>query len=395
MKLDGRGYSPLVLEQIVTAGGAVKSYEVASVLLETLAEVEVSPRHLNNLTCMVGKELATQTEQRTEAYRNAPLPRHPNQPETPMELATVACDGGRMQTRLAEAGPGVHDAHWRETKNAGFFRMKTQSYEVDPHPQLPRCFASREHMSHLLTGVPEEMDFTQPIPSSDPTPDWRPQSLFRTCLSSLSDSESFGLMMAAEADARGMFAARRRAYLGDGQAYNWTIQRKHFPTFEPIVDFIHSLEYLYEASRAIHLQEDAAWNVFQAWAEKTWQGGVDAIVTELRETLAELPEHEQECRDVVTTTLTYLENNRTRMDYPRYRREGLPVSSALIESLIKEINYRVKGTEKFWNDNERGAAILHVRAALLSHDDRLAKCLRQRPGSPYARTRKPPVSTAA
>lgn len=383
-----------MLEQIVTAGGAVKSYEMASILLKKLAEVEVSPRHLNNLTCMVGEELATQTEQRTEAYRNAPLPRQPNQPETPIELAMVACDGGRMQTRLAEAGPGVHDAHWRETKNAGFFRMKTQSHGIDPHPQLPRCFASREHMSHLLTGVPEEMDFNQPVPASDPTPDWRPQSLFRTCLSSLSDSESFGLMMAAEADARGMFAAQRQAYLGDGQAYNWTIQRRHFPTFEPIVDFIHPLEYLYEASRAIHLQEDAAWDIFQAWAEKTWQGGVDAIVTELRETLAELPEQEQERRDAVTTSLTYLENNRTRMDYPRYRREGLPVSSALIESLIKEINYRVKGTEKFWNDNDRGAAILHVRAALLSHGDRLAKYLCQRPGSPYARTRKPPASTA-
>jgi len=323
-----------------------------------LAEVEVSPRHLNNLTCMVGEELAKQTEQQTEAYRNAPLPRQPNQPETPIELATVACDGGRMQTRLAEAGPGVHDAHWRETKNAGFFRMKTQSYEVDPHPQLPRCFASREHMSHLLTGVPEGMDSTEPVTASNRAPDWRPQSLFRTCLSSLCDSEAFGPMMAAEADARGMFAAQRRAYLGDGQAYNWTIQRKHFPTFEPIVDFIHPLEYLYEASRVIHLQEDAAWDVFQAWAENTWQGGVDVVVTELRKRLA-------------------------------------PVSSALIESLIKEINYRVKGTEKFWNDDERGAAILHVRAALLSHDDRLAKHLRQRLGSPYARIRKPPVSVSA
>lgn len=83
------------------------------------------------------------------------------------------------------------------------------------------------------------------------------------------------------------------------------------------------------------------------------------------------------------------------MDYPRYRREGLPVTSALIESLIKEINYRVKGTEKFWNDNERGAAILHVRAALLCHDKRLARHLRQRPGSPYAGPRKSTASTAA
>jgi hypothetical protein len=37
------------------------------------------------------------------------------------------------------------------------------------------------------------------------------------------------------------------------------------------------------------------------------------------------------------------------MNYPDYRRQGLPVSTSMIESLIKEMNYRVKGTEKFWN----------------------------------------------
>jgi hypothetical protein len=40
------------------------------------------------------------------------------------------------------------------------------------------------------------------------------------------------------------------------------------------------------------------------------------------------------------------------MDYPRYRREGLPLNSAHMESLVKEIGYRVKGTEKFWNDGQ-------------------------------------------
>lgn len=93
-------------------------------------------------------------------------------------------------------------------------------------------------------------------------------------------------------------------------------------------------------------------------------------------------------------TLTYLENNQTRMDYPRYRREGLPVTSALIESLVKEVNYRVKGTEKFWNDDLHGEAILYVRAALLSHDNRLRRHLRTRPGSPFARSSVSPASMA-
>jgi hypothetical protein len=36
-----------------------------------------------------------------------------------------------------------------------------------------------------------------------------------------------------------------------------------------------------------------------------------------------------------------------------------------VESLIKEINYRVKGTEKFWDNPEGAEAILQLRAAVL------------------------------
>ena len=57
---------------------------------------------------------------------------------------------------------------------------------------------------------------------------------------------------------------------------------------------------------------------------------------------------------------------------PEYRRQGLPVSSSLVESLIKEMNFRVKGTEKFWNRPEGAENILQIRAA----------ALRRRPAKP-------------
>lgn len=397
LRLDGRAYSPLVLEQIVTAGAAVKSYEAAAILLKQLAEVEVSTRHVNNLTTMVGEELAASVCRQAEAYRDQPLPRKARQPEMPIELACVACDGGRMQTREPGRGRGVHEAHWRETKNAGFFRMKTQSHAEDPHPRLPRCFADRQQMGRLLDclGEPQQALDEEARRDSRSVENWRPEVLFRTCLGSLDDSESFGWKMAAEADARGFFAAKRRAFLGDGQAYNWNIQKRRFPTFEPILDFIHPLEYLYQAAVAIHGNADEAWRAFPSWAETIWQGRVPEVLDQLRSHLDRLPPENQEARATLADTCTYLENNQMRMDYPRYRRVGLPVTSALIESLVKEVNYRVKGTEKFWNDDPRGAAILYVRAALLSHDDRLRQHLRTRPGSPFARSPVSPTSVAA
>ena len=51
-------------------------------------------------------------------------------------------------------------------------------------------------------------------------------------------------------------------------------------------------------------------------------------------------------RRIVSLTLEYIKTNAHRMDYARYRREGLPITSAIVESLIKPLNQRVKGTEK-------------------------------------------------
>ncbi len=87
--------------------------------------------------------------------------------------------------------------------------------------------------------------------------------------------------------------------------------------------------------------------------------------------------------EVIRQSLGYLSHNEGRMDYPRYRREGLPVVSGLIESLVKQFNRRVKGTEKFWNPSQ-GEAILQLRAAQLSQDG----CL---PGTENPRNSPPPL----
>ena len=92
---------------------------------------------------------------------------------------------------------------------------------------------------------------------------------------------------------------------------------------------------------------------------------------------------EKDPRKVLAETITYFENNVSRMDYPRYRTAGLPLTSAYMESFVKEMNYRVKGTEKFWSDGPSAEAILQLRAAKLSDDDRLRRHMRSRPGNPF------------
>ena len=47
------------------------------------------------------------------------------------------------------------------------------------------------------------------------------------------------------------------------------------------------------------------------------------------------------------------------MRYDAYRKQGLPLTSSLMESVVKQVNQRVKGTEKFWSE-EGAEAILQV-----------------------------------
>ncbi|HEY1186621.1 MAG TPA: hypothetical protein VGE74_03140 [Gemmata sp.] len=71
------------------------------------------------------------------------------------------------------------------------------------------------------------------------------------------------------------------------------------------------------------------------------------------------------------------------MDYPRYRREGLPTTSSLVESLVGKFNARVKGKQKHWNRPEGAESILQLRAAFLGEDERLPRYFADRPGCPF------------
>src|SRR5262249_50875624 len=87
-------------------------------------------------------------------------------------------------------------------------------------------------------------------------------------------------------------------------------------------------------------------------------------------------------RMILEQELGYLQRNLERMDYPRYRQQGLPWTSSHVESTVKLFNRRVKGSEKFWGD-VGAEAILQLRAAFLCEDDRLKRHLRTRPCSPF------------
>lgn len=407
MKLDGHGYSPSILHRILHMVVVTGSYEDAATSLSVSSELSISSREVNKLATAIGTEMAGDRDSRTEQYVAQPLPRKATKVDVCPDLAAIFCDGGRMRTRREGQGTGVHEPHWRETKNAGFHRMQSQSFTEDPQPDVPQCFRDQAYVEKLVNGLKslknegreEETDAGEPSGETDTsastnagtTSAWQPKTLFRTCISSLADSKTFGPMMATEADRRGFFTAAKQAFLGDGLAYNWTIQKRWFPSFTPIADFVHVVEYVYTTAKAIHPEVAPRWQQYLAWATACWQGRVGDVIEELRQWQARLgplvkgqPPPDGDPRSILQSTVTYLTNNLPRMDYAHYRRNGLPVTSSQAESLVKQISKRVKGTEKFFNDGRSGEAILQLRAAILCDDTRLETWIRTRPISPFS-----------
>jgi hypothetical protein len=112
--------------------------------------------------------------------------------------------------------------------------------------------------------------------------------------------------------------------------------------------------------------------VYERWIAWIWQGHVAQVIAEIAARLHEVGLPETGAKEgnpgrVLQEALTFLENHQGQMKYAEYRQQGLPITTSHIESEIKRINLRVKGTEKFWSE-EGAEYILQLRADYLSDD---------------------------
>jgi hypothetical protein len=403
--LDNHGYSPTVLLLIAKAAARLPSAEAAAFALE-LADVTISSRHLQRVAAFVGDELIRQRDGKLEQRRRRELP---VRVANPPEVVAVEIDGGHLRTREAGRQPGVHHQQNKENKVACLISLQSQVHEVDPQPEPPESFLEPRRVQRLVqqmkgqsADASQEDRQQEEASASEETPAGKRErpgaavKVVRTCVASMADCKTFGPMMAAEAQERGFFQAQRRAFVADGAAYNWGIHKGYFADFEPIVDLLHVLCYLYLAAHGLGQDEEERWGIYVAWLRACWSGRVAEVIQELRggqarlvERLGEPPEGvELEAKDprrLVAEGLSYLSNNQGRMDYPRYRKQGLPITSSLAESLVGEFNARLKSKQKYWNRPSGAEAMLQLRAAVLSEDERLERYFAQRPGNPYRR----------
>ena len=382
-----------MLVKIEYAGANETSFAKAAEALGRLAELPISAKHVQRITERLGHERAAQRDQDVERFKARTLePRYPEPPK----VAAVHVDAGKIRLRADDGKPGVRQPHWSDTKVGCLQTYTLIPCERDPAPDPPALFLDPPRVMRLC----QEMEQIRGNPATSATaarPEGpleaerlveRPERLVRTAVATMEGTEGFGWLVAAEARRRGFYQAAHRAVLGDGGNWIAPLAQMHFPGWTLVLDFLHLLVHLYAAAMAAYRDQSRrgsflAWRLYEQMIRAAWAGQVRQVQAALQKQLDRLgPPPPQARADspsrVISLVLQYVTENTDRMDYPRYRRQGLPVTSTLVESLIKQFNQRVKGTEKFWS---RGGAeaLLQSRAAYLSQDGRDEALYAQRP----------------
>jgi hypothetical protein len=403
---DARESTPGFKRQAVVLGAETRSYKRASIVMQEVLGYKVSTNTIERICLEAGNDLETAQENDWKDVLTGEV--------IVPEMAIAEYDGGRIRTRQTDRGPGVHlsGKGWNETKNAILVSATSTTSEVDPEPNPPACFLNPKHVAKVTetAEIKENAGPDEPLPDQQgqrskrkakkPRPKHRPKRLLRTVLSSMQNSHDFGEQMAREARRRRFYDAARKAFVGDGLACNWSIHETHFSDFTPILDFIHAVAYLFLAARLCFTHPDEAWATYTRWMTTVWRGRVSAVIEELQahQQRLGLPSEDvadDDPRERLRRVIQYLVNNRQRMNYDEYRKQGLPITSAWMESAVKEMNYRVKGTEMFWNNPDGAEAILRIKAASLSDDGRLTRLLTRRAGCATVRRPSQPLNQAA
>ena len=378
--------------RIVFAAVQGVSFQDAAEALAELGELKLLPKRIWRAAKRIGEERVEECRANAARYEQLPLPAQRESPVAQVpRVACVQMDGGRFQEREriiagtsvseklgvepdASGAAASEDGFWREYKAGVLLSMVSDKHATDPCPELPATFVDPGKMREI---VREIKGFTSESPVSlqadeEAGADFkerpgRPEMLVKSVVATSGDVNAFGPLLAAAAYERGFHAAERKAFVADGSSTNWSVWSKYFSHYTPILDFVHALMYVYAGAMAGRAANEG-WLHYCDWAQWLWSGQVDRVLAALQQRQQELglPDKKETGtpRAQVASSFNYLTNQRERMKYHEYRQQGLPLTSSSIESTIKQINRRLKGTEKFWS--EGGDPMLHLVADRLS-----------------------------
>jgi len=310
------GYSP-GMQRLICRAGARDSYEVGSADLKAYANIDISGRQINRVVDATAPSMREELEKERLPQETKGVPRF-----------YVSADGTGIPMRKKEledtAGKGPDG------------KAKTKEVKLG-------C---------VFTQHPSEKDEV-PFRDCDST----------SYVATMRAAAEFGSLLRQEAFRRGMGLAGEIVFIGDGAGWIWEMVRVNFKGAIQILDYFHAHEYLTAIIILLFGKDTTPGNEqLRLWKEALFGDKVEEVISEARK-LASTTNCDQEA---VTKKINYLENNKQRMKYGTYKRDGYFYGSGVIEAGCKSlVGHRAKQSGMFWS--KQGAEnVLAIRAALYS-----------------------------
>ena len=152
----------------------------------------------------------------------------------------------------------------------------------------------------------------------------------------------------------------RIALLGDGSSWLWNAMTACFPQGRPVLDYYHCAEHLHTVAKAQYGETLEA----QQWVEATLARLSADNTSQVIGGLRRMSPRSEVAGEEIEKLITYLDNNRDRLDYDECKEQGLPIGSGGIESANKYISHaRLKRSGAWWVV-ENGNNMLRLRCAI-------------------------------
>ena len=319
--LDGMSLSPAIHRMIGIAAARV-SFAESSELLWELAGARIDAKQVERAAESLGRDIAADEQQLAEV--------EPNRAST----LYLGMDGTGIPVRKSET--------------AGRSGKQPDGSSKTREVKLVTVWsAEKRDRNNLPTTDPGSVSYCAAIESAraldtDPLP------------------SAFAQRVEREATRRDFPNAKRQAVIADGARWIWNIAAELFPNAVQILDLYHAIEHLWDVAKVIYGADS---ELVKPWAEQQKaqlkKGHIDAIILALKA---------HECvHEEVRKCINYLDSNRDRMQYAKFRAMGLCVGSGVVESGCKNtIGARLKRSGMHWSVDGANA-IIALRCCVLSN----------------------------
>jgi hypothetical protein len=317
--LESFSLTPGVLRMTASAA-ALLSFEESSGLLHELAGAEVSAKQVERAAEALGAEIAVDEHQQVEEMGEVALTMYLGMDGTgvPMRTQEVADRAGKQADGSAKT---------REAKLVTIWTAESRDEQGQP------------------VRDPGSITYSAAIESAA-TLDTSPH---------LSD---FAARVQREASRRGFTEAQRPVVLGDGSNWIWNSASELFPQATQILDRFHAKEHLSQVGKIIYGDSPEGKPWIQARYDELDEGCLKSLVQALHGHAGQYKEARECAR--------YIWNNRRRMRYPKFHKQGFCTSTGVVEAGCKVvIGTRLKRAGMHWT--VKGAnRIIALRCSKLS-----------------------------